>query len=132
MTDEPRNLTALQARIRNETNRKARAANTLERLVANVVVGQMLPPGVIKGGTALKVRLGDAHTRFSRDLDAARQAGATLDESLTSSMRTSRRAGTASRQRSGRERRRGCRRRSHPSTSCGCSRSLSRARAVRG
>jgi hypothetical protein len=82
MTDEPRNVTALQARIRNEANRKGRAANTLERLVANVVVGQMLLPGVIKGGTALKVRMGDAHTRFSRDLDAARQAGATLDEYL--------------------------------------------------
>jgi hypothetical protein len=40
----------------------------------------MLPEGVIKGGTALKVRMGDAQTRFSRDLDVARAAGADLDE----------------------------------------------------
>jgi predicted nucleotidyltransferase component of viral defense system len=41
----------------------------MERLVANVVTGQMLPPGVVKGGTALKIRVGDEKTRFSRDLD---------------------------------------------------------------
>jgi hypothetical protein len=33
--------------------------------VANVVTGQMLPPGVVKGGTALKIRVGDEKTRFS-------------------------------------------------------------------
>ena len=38
----------------------------------------MLPDGIIKGGTALKVRFGDAQTRFSRDLDAARPAGTDL------------------------------------------------------
>lgn len=80
MTDEPRTLAALQARIRNEARKRDRRDNTLERLVANVVVGQLLPPGVVKGGTALKVRMGDAQTRFSRDLDAARRPDATLDD----------------------------------------------------
>lgn len=82
MTDEPRNLTSLQARIRNEARRAGRAANTVERLVANVVVGQMLPEGVMKGGAALQVRAGDTHTRASRDLDASRPAGRQLDDYL--------------------------------------------------
>lgn len=41
-------------------------------LIANAVVGQMLPNGAVKGGSALKMRFGDAATRFTRDLDAAR------------------------------------------------------------
>jgi hypothetical protein len=82
VTEEPRNLTSLQARIRNEARRAGRAANTVERLVANVVVGQMLPEGVMKGGAALQVRAGDTHTRASRDLDASRPAGRQLDDYL--------------------------------------------------
>ncbi len=31
----------------------------------------MLPDGVIKGGNALKMRFGDASTRFTTDLDTA-------------------------------------------------------------
>ena len=41
-------------------------------LIANTVVGQMLPNGVVKGGCALKMRYGDKTTRFTRDLDTAR------------------------------------------------------------
>ena len=40
--------------------------------MANVVVAQMLPNGVVKGGTALKIRFGNAETRFTTDLDTAR------------------------------------------------------------
>ncbi len=82
MADEPRNLTSLQARIRNEAARRGRPANTVERLVANVVVGQMLPEGVMKGGAALQVRAGDTHARASRDLDASRPVGGDLDDYL--------------------------------------------------
>ena len=82
MADEPSNLTSLQARIRNEAGRRGRAANTVERLVANVVVGQMLPEGVMKGGAALQVRAGDTHARASRDLDASRPVGRELDDYL--------------------------------------------------
>ncbi|WP_285036346.1 nucleotidyl transferase AbiEii/AbiGii toxin family protein [Plantibacter sp. ME-Dv--P-095] len=39
--------------------------------MALVVVGQMLPAGAIKGGSAMALRYGRA-TRFTRDLDAAR------------------------------------------------------------
>ncbi len=72
---EPRHLTQLQARIRNRSRALGRGEGVLERLIANVVVGQMLPPGMMKGGTALKVRIRDTPTRFSRDLDANLGAG---------------------------------------------------------
>lgn len=41
-------------------------------VIANAIVGQMLPDGVVKGGSALKLRFGDAGTRFTADLDVAR------------------------------------------------------------
>lgn len=42
--------------------------------MALVVVGQMLPAGAIKGGSAMALRYGRG-TRFTRDLDAARFTG---------------------------------------------------------
>ena len=47
-------------------------------LIANAIVGHMLPDGVVKGGTSLKIRFGDAATRYTTDLDAAR--GKDLEE----------------------------------------------------
>ena len=44
----------------------------LRTTLANTIVGQMLPNGVVKGGTALKLRYGIAKTRFTTDLDTAR------------------------------------------------------------
>lgn len=44
----------------------------VRRVLANAVVGLLLPDGVLKGGSAIKLRYGDAATRFTRDLDAAR------------------------------------------------------------
>lgn len=43
----------------------------MRTLVANTVVARMLPDGVVKGGSALKMRLGDEGTRFTSDLDTA-------------------------------------------------------------
>ncbi len=40
-------------------------------LMANAIVASMLPDGVIKGGSAIKMRFGDTETRFTIDLDAA-------------------------------------------------------------
>lgn len=40
--------------------------------MANAIVGQMLPGGVVKGGSSLRLRYGYAATRFTTDLDAAR------------------------------------------------------------
>jgi len=44
----------------------------IRTLIANTIIGQLLPKGVIKGGSALKLRYGDKTTRFTRDLDTAR------------------------------------------------------------
>jgi len=48
--------------------------NTIQirTLIANTIIGQMLPKGVVKGGSALKLRYGNKTTRFTRDLDTAR------------------------------------------------------------
>lgn len=67
----PVNLTALSQRIRNLAG-AGQAEFRLRRAVANVVVGQMLPAGAVKGGAAIKIRLGDAGSRFTADLDVAR------------------------------------------------------------
>jgi hypothetical protein len=50
------------------------AGNPLQvrTVVANTIVGQLLPKGAVKGGSSLKLRYGDEATRFTRDLDAAR------------------------------------------------------------
>ena len=44
----------------------------LSRQLANVIVGQMLPDGVIKGGSSLMFRYGSRLTRYTRDVDTAR------------------------------------------------------------
>lgn len=43
----------------------------MRTLIANTIVARMLPDGVIKGGSGLKMRLGDEGTRFASDLDTA-------------------------------------------------------------
>lgn len=67
----PPNLRSLEQRIRNlETD----DTSSLRRQVtmAMVVVGQLLPEGAVKGGTAMALRYGRAESRFTQDLDAAR------------------------------------------------------------
>ena len=44
-------------------------------IIANAIVGQMLPDAVVKGGSSLKFRFGDALSRATTDLDAARSIG---------------------------------------------------------
>lgn len=67
----PPNLRSLEQRIR---NLEADDTGSLRRQVtmAMVVVGQMLPEGAVKGGTAMALRYGRAESRFTQDLDAAR------------------------------------------------------------
>jgi hypothetical protein len=48
--------------------------------MANTVVGQMLPDGVVKGGSALKLRYGNEATRFTKDFDTSRKVS--LEEFL--------------------------------------------------
>lgn len=47
----------------------------MRRVLANVIVGQLIPDGVVKGGSAMKIRFGFAATRVSSDLDMARARG---------------------------------------------------------
>jgi len=54
----------------------------VKRLLASVIVGQMLPDGAAKGGNSLKIRFGKDATRFSRDLDTARVSS--LDDYISS------------------------------------------------
>lgn len=48
--------------------------NTLQirTIMANTIIGQLLPLGAVKGGSALKLRYGNATTRFTTDLDTSR------------------------------------------------------------
>lgn len=78
--EQPPTLGSLTARIRNLADAKGVASNRLDRTVANTVIGQMLPAGVVKGGTAMKLRVGEAASRFTRDVDAARPADVDIDD----------------------------------------------------
>lgn len=80
--DPPSNLRSLEARVSNVARDRGRPLRRVQRVIANTVVGQMLPPSVVKGGTAMKLRVGEAASRFSADLDAARSADVNLDDYL--------------------------------------------------
>ena len=53
---------------------RGRAFVEARTIMADAIVGQMLPDGAVKGGSALKLRFGDAATRFSEDFDTVRVA----------------------------------------------------------
>lgn len=82
MREKPRNLRSLEARINNIARDQQRPLRRAQRAIANTVVGQMLPPSVVKGGTAMKARMGEAASRFTPDFDAARAAQLGLEEYL--------------------------------------------------
>lgn len=81
--DAPSSLRSLEDRIRNVARARGTVVRRIQRVVANTVVGQMLPPGVVKGGTAMQVRLGEGASRFTPDLDASRAKSLPLDEYIT-------------------------------------------------
>jgi hypothetical protein len=78
--EAPRNLDSLQARIRNIANARDQQPRRIQRAVASTVVGQMLPDGVVKGGTAMKIRVGEAGSRYTPDFDASRSRNVTVDD----------------------------------------------------
>ncbi|MGP6175325.1 nucleotidyl transferase AbiEii/AbiGii toxin family protein [Corynebacterium sp. A21] len=67
----PTNLASLHTRIRN-LEADEQAANRRQIAMALVVISQMLPAGVVKGGSAMALRYG-LNTRFTQDIDAARR-----------------------------------------------------------
>lgn len=66
----PKSVRSLEQRIQNLEGGIG-LAQRRRIAMALVVVGQMLPEGVIKGGSAMALRYG-RNTRFTQDLDAAR------------------------------------------------------------
>ncbi|PWL78509.1 MAG: hypothetical protein DBY20_06525 [Coriobacteriia bacterium] len=44
-------------------------------IIANAIVGQLMAGAVVKGGSSLKIRFGNAATRATTDFDAARSVG---------------------------------------------------------
>ncbi|CAM2906300.1 hypothetical protein HMPREF0762_01088 [Slackia exigua ATCC 700122] len=51
---------------------RGRSFTRVRATIANVIVGQMLPDGAVKGGSSIKLRLGEGATRYTTDLDVAR------------------------------------------------------------
>ena len=76
----PSNLRSLQARIANEATARQQPIRRIMRAIANVAIGQMLPPSVVKGGTAMKLRVGEPGSRFTPDFDASRSVDITLND----------------------------------------------------
>lgn len=78
----PGHVQALRKRVANLVpGQTEQQAQFLLRTITMVAVGQMLPASAVKGGTAMKLRLGVDGSRFSKDLDVARREG--LDKFLT-------------------------------------------------
>lgn len=69
---KPNSRRNLDAAIRRLAKTDA-GVRRIRLIMANTIAGQMLPNGVIKGGSALKLRYGNSITRFTRDLDTARK-----------------------------------------------------------
>lgn len=78
--EAPTNLASLQARINNLARHREQQPRRIQRAVASTVVGQMLPDGVVKGGTAMKIRVGEAGSRYTPDFDASRSRNVTVDD----------------------------------------------------
>lgn len=70
--ESPKTINALKKKIYNASGGEPQAHKNA-RLMSMVVLSQMMPAGVIKGGTAMKIRMGVTTTRFSLDLDVARK-----------------------------------------------------------
>ena len=71
MTKRPNSMRHLDDAIRRACGNSPRRYLEMRTLMANAIVASMLPDGVVKGGSAIKMRLGDAATRFTTDLDTA-------------------------------------------------------------
>lgn len=68
----PNSRTNLDRAIQNYCKKTGGDPVRTRRLMASLIVGQLLPDGAVKGGSALKIRFGEKRTRHSVDLDTAR------------------------------------------------------------
>lgn len=68
---KPNSCVHLKNAIRDYAGKSGDAIR-LGRAMANVILGQMLPDGVVKGGSSLLFRYGGRETRYTKDVDTAR------------------------------------------------------------
>lgn len=68
---KPNSLRHLDDAIRRASGNVPEEYVKLRTLMANAIVAQLLPDGVVKGGSAIKMRFDAEPTRFTTDLDVA-------------------------------------------------------------
>lgn len=71
MPKRPNSMRHLDDAIRRASGGTADGYMRTRTLIANAIVAGMLPDGVVKGGSAIKMRYGSEHTRYTTDLDTA-------------------------------------------------------------
>ncbi|OKL50308.1 nucleotidyl transferase AbiEii/AbiGii toxin family protein [Boudabousia marimammalium] len=87
MSQKPRSLRHLDNAIRRMCANQSADYVEIRTMMANAIVATMLPDGVVKGGTAIKMRFGDRATRFTTDLDTAATSDVkTYIESLSATL----------------------------------------------
>ncbi len=75
----PIHRASLEQRLRNICDSLGINELRTRTSLAHTVVAQMLPAGVVKGGAAIELRVGDRASRLTTDLDAARAATHTIE-----------------------------------------------------
>ncbi len=68
---KPNSMRHLDDAIRKMSGNTPQGYIQTRTVMANAIVAGMLPDGVIKGGSALKMRFGNENSRFTTDLDTA-------------------------------------------------------------
>ena len=71
MKNRPMTRVNLDKAIARISGNDPQLAIDMRMSMANAIVGQFLPEGVVKGGTSLKFRLGGSNARYTLDLDTA-------------------------------------------------------------
>ena len=71
MTKIPNSMRHLDDAIRRASGGAPQGFLHARTIMANAIVASMLPDGVVKGGSAIKMRYGEEATRFTTDLDTA-------------------------------------------------------------
>ena len=89
-SDTPVHADALKRRLMNVYGIDDQVATRRMRSMASVVLAEMLPGAIVKGGTGLNLRYGPDRSRFSTDVDTTRPRVGTLDDFLTALKRSMR------------------------------------------
>jgi cell wall assembly regulator SMI1 len=69
--EAPLNIKKLDSAITAVAKERGVTVRRIQRSVANTILGQLLPAGVVKGGTGIKLRFGEAASRYTPDFDTA-------------------------------------------------------------